>query len=159
MLKVVIACLFNGVARTARSHAAAIWQHRKGPITVAQSVACRYVPPPPPWLTITQLWCESGLADAPPDPQYLLKTASCVVVSAVLLPTHAHLCAAGEVYPVVPCRSRRPIHIWDCVVFTPQNDPTTYAASAAVANVASFPPFVHCADDVVQANELAPSAL
>ena len=139
-------------------HVAAIWQHRVGPSTVEQSVACKNGAPPPTRLTMTQEWCTSGFADAPPDPQYLSNTASCVLVSAVLLPTHAHLCFAGAAYPVAPCKSRIPIHICDCVVLSPQNEPITYAASCAVANVASFPPFVHCVDEVVHANEFTPSA-
>ena len=78
--------------------------------------------------------------------------------SVVLLPTHAHLCLAGDAYPVVPCKSWSPTHILVCVVLTPQYEPMTYAASAAVANVASLPPLVHCADDPVHENELTPSA-
>ena len=51
----------------AQLYAAAIWQHRRGPITVEQSVACRMGEAVPTLLTMTQLWWVSGLADAPPE--------------------------------------------------------------------------------------------
>ena len=111
-----------------------------------------------PLLTMTHEWCASGFADAPPDPQYLSNTASCVLVSGVLLPAHDHLCFVGAVYPVAPCGSRRPIHIFVCVVLTPQKEPMTYAASAVVVNVASFPPLVHWEEEPAQEKEFTPSA-